>query len=275
MIFKNFLMEYGFTWNGKDSKDFNIIMSKRDMPILPQRRLIEKEIPGINGTVFYDTGLHKNIVIKVECYLKTKGIEWLQLRKWDIKNWLDTGEGKLSFEDEGDKYYIARITNATVIEQLLNFGRFTLTFSCKPYALSLHKSTDELKYTDPFAYYNKGYKYDMSPSKWTVNTNITKTVYNWGKQKVSPVIKVVGSCVAIAFECNGIKVAYNGALTNETLLIDCRNYTAIKGKDNVLKHLVITPNEWDTMELIEGDNDFSITGTALNVQVEVIYSGKY
>ena len=59
-----------------------------------------------------------------------------------ISAWLTTEERKLLiFDDEPDKYYMAKVDGAIDLEQIVSSGQFDVTFRCEPYAYAVTGKT--------------------------------------------------------------------------------------------------------------------------------------
>ncbi|RKL63014.1 hypothetical protein DXT63_08440 [Thermoanaerobacteraceae bacterium SP2] len=121
----------GFTFNGHHSSEYEIYMRSRNRQLLPSIRQVEEVIPGMHGVYDYSSGELEDRIIEVDCAI----VGDLRSKARQIASWLYSAtRGKLIFDDEPDKYYLAKINNRIDLEQTINLGRFTLQFKCEPFA---------------------------------------------------------------------------------------------------------------------------------------------
>lgn len=124
----------GFVFNGVNSDTFGIIVLEKKRPVLPDANDSYLQIPGRHGSYLFAKELGDRI-IEIECALPEKNLEELRSTIRDIAAWLYTTERKpLSFMDETDKYYMAKVDGAIELEQILSLGRFIVRFRCEPFA---------------------------------------------------------------------------------------------------------------------------------------------
>lgn len=142
----------GFKYNRHHSKEFGLYFSSNDRTVLPPNRRESQIIPNrhgdlVNRTKTYDI---RNIVLNV--FTPNKNLNLLRNKIRDIADWLNE-DGILTFDDEPDKSYTARVDDLISLQQLLSFGWFTITFVCQPFAFREVKSEDiktgnnSIKYT--------------------------------------------------------------------------------------------------------------------------------
>lgn len=128
-------------------------MKSKNRQLLPSIRQIEETIPGKHGVYDYSMGDLEDRIIEVDCAI----IGDLRNKARQIAAWLySTQREKLFFDDEPDKYYLAKISNRIDLEQAISLGRFTLQFKC-----------------DPFAYADKSISYTNKPGVIIINSQGT------------------------------------------------------------------------------------------------------
>ena len=133
-----------FIYNNIDSRIMGVILKALPPITRPNRRTEQIIIPGRNGTLTVDEGTYDSIPISLECYLK-KGYD---PRK--ITSWLEPS-GTISFSDELDKFYNARIVNSIPLTRVFKITRnFILQLELQPFAYS--KETFVRRYTSGVAY---------------------------------------------------------------------------------------------------------------------------
>jgi predicted phage tail component-like protein len=127
-----------FTYNSLNSlTDFSLVAKSVNRPILPSLRKNEISIAGKHGTWDFGSNVYDNRIVTVEIqYIGTSVVE-LRSRARDIAYWLSsTSYKQLIFDDEADKYYLAKIYESVDFESLWITGKAQIKFECQPMALS-------------------------------------------------------------------------------------------------------------------------------------------
>ncbi len=130
-----------FTFRGKNSEDYGILVESIDRTLLAGRRDTRIAIPQRDGKT--ETGVYmayEGIQLSVSCGFLADSKEKRQQKAREIAYWL-SGEGKLVFSDEPDKYYQAAVISPIQLEALLRIGKFSVVFDCYPFAFG--KTVDE------------------------------------------------------------------------------------------------------------------------------------
>jgi predicted phage tail component-like protein len=140
----------GYEYNALHSlNDYDIIANSIDRPILPTLRKREISIDGKHGTYSFDDNTYENRPITVEIKYIGESFNALRLHMRDISAWLSqTTYKKLIFDDEPDKYYLAKIYSAVSLELFWKLGKATIQFECQPFALYVESSGDDLAWGD-------------------------------------------------------------------------------------------------------------------------------
>lgn len=122
----------GFSFRGRHSNEFGIFTQDQSRMILPPRREGRIVIPGRSG--WYDgaaPGVYDERVESVLCSFKRPAGHTVPELCREIAGWL-SGVGRLIYDKEPDKYYMARLAGGPPMAQHLKYGEFTLTWSCNP-----------------------------------------------------------------------------------------------------------------------------------------------
>jgi len=123
-----------FIFNGISSDSFGIIVKDIKRPLLPNQNDSYLQIPGRHGSYLFPREMADRI-IEIDCALSKTSLADLRNSIRDIAAWLYTEEQQpLSFSDESDKYYLAKLDGAIDVEQIIAIGQFTLRFRCDPLA---------------------------------------------------------------------------------------------------------------------------------------------
>jgi predicted phage tail component-like protein len=136
---------YGFTFNSIDSSDYGVYMLSKNRALLPSMRKREIVIPGRHGTYDFSDNTYDNRLIEVEINYLGSDFNDMRLTARDIAAWLSQQDYcKLQFDDESDKYYLAKIYDAIGLENIQINGKATLVFECQPHALSIVTTAEDI-----------------------------------------------------------------------------------------------------------------------------------
>ncbi len=122
-----------FTFHGRRSTDFGIILSGEGVFNAPARRYVTYTVPGRNGDLHVDTGVYDNVTVSypaaiVRCFAE---------RSQDVRNWLlgEDGYGVLRDTYHPNEFRLARFSGSlefTSSGQFNRHGTATLRFDCQP-----------------------------------------------------------------------------------------------------------------------------------------------
>lgn len=201
-------MSFGFTFNGRHSKEFDISVTNVERPILPAVQSKTVTFPSAHGAHYFGSNFDP-LEITVEVVFSEVSLNRLQIAKRNIAAWLSPVQGitDLILDDEPDKKYRAVVSGETSLEQILAIGRGEITFLAP----------------DPFAY-------AVDDEEFTYTARGTFNFLRLGTAESFPLISVTGNMAADAVlrvTLNGTAVAFTGELAeNQELLIDCALKTA-------------------------------------------------
>lgn len=274
----------GFSFKGRHSSTLNIGVRSVDRSLRPAKRDNSFNISGQHGSPFSGEELYENRPIKMILAL-INNENWSELRDnaREVAEWL-SGEGKLVFDDEPDKYYYATIKEYVGIEQihLLPVGGVEISFEAYPFAYWI-LTTKELDFTWDEA--DIPWHIDMvwdSSNLYNFQTTgeIAHVFDNPGTQTIdfrSPeegrsIIKIEGSWLIIGVVLNNEYIVYNKAGSG-TLIIDNINMEVLINGVNGLKDTI---GSIDTFLPIKpGPNSINVSGTNLNVEVTIDFKPQW
>lgn len=122
-----------FIFNGENSKDKGIIITKMPQISKAAKRIEKITIPGRNGVLHQDEGTYETIVIQIQCAI----IEKCNIH--EIKKWLN-GEGDLILSNSPDIFYKANIINQVDYTSIVDLiHEFPLELELQPFAYSIEK----------------------------------------------------------------------------------------------------------------------------------------
>jgi len=127
------MSEY-FTFDGKKSSDFGVMISGNGVWNAPARRGMQISVPGRNGDVWVDDGAYENIVVTYPCYIADGFADkvdefraWLAAHSYDYYRLFDT-------------YHAGGYRNARFLGPLNTApgtrnltGKFDVSFDCLPF----------------------------------------------------------------------------------------------------------------------------------------------
>ena len=120
-----------FTWNGKKSSDFGIIIKHKEIYKAPVRDVDFVEVPGRDGEVILDNGRYRNVDVTYQVRVKNVKSKLLA-----IANWLSAvGYQKLIDSDDSTHYRMAARTGSVDWDYLGKgeWADLEIAFNCKPF----------------------------------------------------------------------------------------------------------------------------------------------
>lgn len=133
-------MSYGFSFNGRHSKDFGIIMRSTNRQLLPLINDQYIDVPGRSGSYLFP-GEIQDREIQLDCAFMSKGLPDMRKIVHNIAVWLYTHDKAiLSFDDEPGMYYRGKIASQIDFDHIATLGQFSLVFRCDPFAYGAEES---------------------------------------------------------------------------------------------------------------------------------------
>ena len=226
-------MKYSVIINGVNSNTITGLAIKELPPITkPMIRTQTEEIDGRDGDIITELGY--------SAY--DKQIEIGLYGSFNINQVIKffTGEGKVTFSNENDKYYYFKIVDQIDYEKLLKFRTATITFHCQPF------------------------KYPTTESAITLTAG-NNTITNAGNYYAKPILEIKGSGV-IEIGLGGVQILEATLETAQTIIIDVPNLEAY---DKTTGDLVNRNITGDYMKLLiqAGSNTLSLSGTITSAKL--------
>ncbi len=134
-----------FEFNGINKPYIYILQGMERSAWAPLTREIA-EVPGRAGGRLKETKTNVR-TITVPVMIKRDGFSDLQKVKEDLGGWLITEKPeKLIFDDEPDRYYMAVVDGELELEEMVRWGKGTITFICPdPYKYGKEKQAVRIK----------------------------------------------------------------------------------------------------------------------------------
>jgi phage-related protein len=188
-------------WNDKDSRDIKGLLISELPPISkPNMRVSETTVDGVDGSTFEELGY--------ESYNKPVLIGLRAGADVDKVIGYFTGEGKVIFSNEPQKYYRAKITGQIDFVRLLRYKTATVNFRVQPF------------------------KYDNAEvERYSLKGSTSMIVDNAGNYKSKPLITVIGSGDIRFSVNNNEQFRYTFPEGEDTVVIDSEKQDAYWGAD--------------------------------------------
>lgn len=220
-------------WNNKDSREIQELMILELPPITkPNMRVKETVVDGVDGSIIEELGY--------ESYDKTIAVGLKVGADVDKVIEYFTGSGMITFSNEPNRYYIARIIKGIDYNRLLRYRKATITFRVQPF------------------------KYDRTEEeKVMVSPSQRMTVENLGNHTAKPIITIKGEGV-VELTLNGTMICkYEFPQGEDTVIIDSEKQDAYF--EGFLKNRHMT-GEFPV--LVKGDNVLTWSGTVASVRIK-------
>ncbi|MDQ0273004.1 distal tail protein Dit [Cytobacillus purgationiresistens] len=237
-------MSFGFSYGGKHSSEFGILITNIERPVLPNIQSKTVSLPTKHG-IHYVGSQFDFLEINFEILLSEHSMKRLQETRRNIAAWLNPAKGALQLiiDDETDKYYVAVLSGESSLEQILTHGRGEISFLIPdPYAYAV--------LDDVYSYTQKG----------------EYTFIRKGTAESYPFISVKGNSSeqgTLNLHLNSSEIKYKGELLQtQELIIDYGLKTAyIKENGVTIKSAINQLVNLDFPFSIPGNNSFKITTT--------------
>lgn len=250
----------GFTFGGHHISEFGLYLVQKQIEILPETRDIEQVIYGRPGVYDYRTELDKRMITVSLAAVANTRAELLSAMH-AFAALLDPAKGyqQLIFDDEPDKYYLAKFTSQgsqpyLTFQKLI--GQIQISFKCAdPFIYST--TPQHIQWDAPY----------QGQTTLTNNGTASCPVRITIKMPTNPSIEYpstglgttnLNQLSGVTLTINGVSVTYTGTIgPNDTVVIDTGNYTVTLNGQNALQYwqgdfpqLAPGPNtvtEYDTM----------------------------
>jgi predicted phage tail component-like protein len=221
----------GFALNATHCNVFGINMLSVDRTVLPAPNDVYLQVPNRDGSYLFNRGLLDR-TIKVDCSIFATSMTQLRLLVRDISAWLFTQQrAQLIFDDEPDKYYMAKYEGAIGLNQITTDGEFSLIFRCEPHAYSLTPKTQNFV-SDAISITNAG----TAPTfpKFTVTFTAPATEFKlWFGNYYVRVVRnfVIGDVLVIDNSIS--KITVNGLNAMASLDLNSRFFSVGSGSNTL------------------------------------------
>lgn len=180
---------------------------------------------------------------------------------------------KLKFGYELDKYYNVRVVGSVNIERLLDMvGDFTLNLRCFDGCAFSTVKSDEVNWgNETITFENNMYTYGHGGSGVKTFTKSGTTIVTVMGNNLRPIVKVSGTGTNVKIGWSNKKLEL-GTFSNANWIIDLERFIVTKDGVNSL-HLI--KGDWLDMYLFKGDNEVTVDGRNLNINLEFEFRDKF
>lgn len=242
----------GFTFgtivvNNRDNN--GVYLSGVEKPSTPTLTRYDVISPGVDGSTSYKNRYEdKKITLTVSIY-KEK-IEERRMVQRSITRGLLSGQDRLYFHDDPTRYHLAEVFDEVEVSEEDFFTELKFTFKC-----------------DPFIYDS-----DTS-SKWTgITSERIVTVVNNGNFEAFPIFKIEGVATNLTISIGG--KAFSLSNIKAATYVDVKNMN-VYIVENGTKKSTLQTFQGIFPKIPEGSNQMKISGTGLNVSVDVQFANTY
>lgn len=271
-----------FKYNNRNSlSDFGIVAKSVKRPLLPTLKKNQLAIPGRHGTYNFDGNTYDNRIISVILQFIGQDVNDMRLQARDIAAWLSCDYQPLTFDDEPDKYYMARVYDGVDLNTFARAGEATVQFDCQPFALYQISSGEEAILDSDLPLDSDITLNPTEPFTVVISGNTTFDIDYIGTQDIglgSPDgskfdIVITGNFTTLSITLNEKMINYTAAVSGQTITINNVDATVKVGSVNALANC--TGDLTEFLKLIPGINTATITGTGLNCSVLFDFRPQY
>ena len=271
----------GFSFKGRHSSTLDIGVRSVDRTLIPQKRKNDIIIPGRHGSMVPGEEVYDRRYIKMIIGL-INNEDWIDLRtnSREIAEWL-SGEGKLIFDDEPDKYYMARVYDAVGLEQmhLQPIGGAEITFDCQPFAyMVVDTITDDtwdeadypwlisIPWDNSVTYTHNFATTGIKAFTFVFDNPGTQMLDYKAPEGSKSIIKITGNWSALGIDLNDKNLGYPSS-GNGTLLID---NVEMEFTVNGINRLAYLNGDIDSfLPIKKGSNVIRVSCIEANIQVSL------
>lgn len=237
-------MSKGLSFNGKHTREMDILVTDLKMPLVSNMKDIYESVPGRDGNILFPGWLEDK---RIECTFGVRCARSERVAKLrEVAQWLYTRERKqLIFDTSPDVYYMAKVSGQVDVEHLQGISLVRVAFQAEPFAYSVNKTTI---------------------TKQITSSDKQITLVNQGTYDVFPVIKVSNANTnSLSLTIGDDKLTVSNALqASDVLTIDCDEMTVLLNDTNVLDKTTGT-----FLSLKPGTNVMTVEAqNTLNLSVE-------
>lgn len=259
----------GIRFKGKHSKDFKVYIKTKNLPLIAQKRVSEEVVLGRDGSYKFEGG-YADKSITLNCILLENDLILKRQKAREVAQWL-SGEGELIFDYEPDKFYKAKVVNQIDNSIQYSADEFTVTFNVYPIAHSTYIN-EQVTLDDDVILYSDLLLSQLQ-NHFEVFDNFYGTITNIGTYRALPLIEIDGTAATIVIRIGDKQFSISN-ITQKTY-VDCDKMICyiLDGHGKKINKLKDFSGRF--VELESGENNLSIEGSNLNVDVFFNFRNAY
>lgn len=259
--------------DGKSFASLGLLLTKSDIPILPDVRRVEEEIPGRDGILDLETRFGARPIELTFELVEDFEVDY-QLRLSEIASIFNpiSGEKILVLERMPAKQWRVKYNGTISVEKLATLGTFTAPFKAyNPFAESVVMASEPLDLGEGLTL-GLGYELDGIETSFSVTASPTTfSVTNLGTYEVFPITTLEGTCddITITNTTTGEQFSINTPISGTTI-IDTDIESIRQNGLNIFHYF-----SGDFTKLVSGENSFTVTGTNVDLTITFDYRHVY
>jgi len=265
-----------FEYKGIRGSEYGIYCKTEKRSLLPALRRREFEIYGKSGIIDIGNNDYAPKIMTVKLTYIGANLVDLRSKARLLASWLNSSTwGKLVFDDEPDKYYLARVKDGIDLNNILMTGEMSVNFECQPFAYMCISTGADPTWDEADFPWITEIPWNMVQSYQFSATGTTNYTFEHpGTQEIgcnSPQgskfdIVISGSWTTLEISMNGKTLEFTEAGTG-TLVID---NVDMEVKLNGLNKLSALDGDIDSfLNIVPGENTIGVSGTGLNITVTI------
>lgn len=268
-----------FEYKGIRGSEYGIYCKTVKRSLLPAIRRREFEIFRKSGIIDIGNNDYAPKIMTVKLTYIGANLVDLRSKARLLASWLNSSTwGKLIFDDEPDKYYLARVKNGIDLNNILVTGEMSVEFECQPFAYMATDTGSDPTWDEANFPWITDIPWNMIQSyQFSVTGTKEYTFENPGTQEIgcnSPQgskfdIVITGSWTTLEIRLNGRTLEYTESGFG-TLIIDNINMECTIDGINKLSSLNGDIDSF--LSIMPGENTIEIDGTGLNVTITLDFA---
>lgn len=269
----------GFEYKGVHGSEYGIYCKTEKRSLLPALRRREFEIYGKSGIIDIGNNDYAPKIMTVKLTYIGANLVDLRSKARLLASWLNSSTwGKLIFDDEPDKYYLARVKDGIDLSNILMAGEMTVEFECQPFAYMCTSTGSDPTWDEADFPWITDIPWNMVQSYQFSATGTTNYTFEHpGTQEIgcySPQgskfdIIVSGSWTTLELTLNGKTLEYTESGSGLLVIDNVDMEVKLDGANKLSK---LDGDVDSFLSVVPGENTIEISGTGLNVTVTIDFT---
>ncbi|WP_308637724.1 phage tail family protein [Paenibacillus silvisoli] len=266
----------GATYDGVGFASVGLKLLKTNIPLLPDTRQVEVELPGVDGVL--DMGMEYGPrLIELDVMMQASSESHYEERLQMLAKLFNAKSGAkaLILDRAPGKRWMCKFNGSIGIEKLMQLGTFTLPLKAfYPFAESVGDTLTPLRYGQGY-HYGMGLRIGDMYSFPVASSPKSLAVRHAGTHEAYPLIRLTGSGSNITITNQTTGESCTLALSmagGDVVEIDCSPMAQTVKKNGAN---AIGAQSGKFPRLVDGDNNITITAIGVNLTVAFIFRHTY